>query len=559
VDGLRRQWAESWAAFWLVSRNANLRRLLLGNAGSDIGHWAYDLAVSVFAYESAGATGLGLIWVLRMVSAALVSPLAGTLADRFPRVRVMVVSDLVRVGLITGAAASVWLDGPPAVVFAVAILVAVTATPFEPASRGLLPSLVTTPNELTAANVILSTIESVGFFVGPALGGILLALTSTSATFMVAAALAAWSALLVGRVRAPVAEHAAGGDRGILADGVAGFGTIFGNSRLRLLLGLMLATNLVDGALEVLIVVLALKTLALGSSGVGYLNAAFGIGALGGAFLCTRLIGMRRLSLPAVVGVLLWGAPLVVIGALMTPPVAYVCLVFVGVGYAVLDVASSTLIQRSVPDDVLSRVFGVIQSLWLAGLGVGALLISPLIAWLGTQGALVVAGCFLPVVVAVTAPRLLRIDAEAAAPDRTPLGLLRSIPMFAVLPDTTVEHLVLRLRPASFDKDVEIIREGDSGDRLYVIREGEVDVTADGRPVALLRAGDYVGEISLLRDVPRTATVKARTFVSAYTLDRADFLGTVTGYAPSTRAADAIAGARLAGLRRKRPIGITGV
>jgi MFS family permease len=559
VGAFRRQVAESVAAFWLVSRNANLRHLQLSLASSDIGHWAYVVAVSVFAYHTAGAKAVGLIWIVRMVPAAVVSPLSATLADRYRRERVMIASDLLRAALITAAAASVWLHGPPAIVFVLAIFVSLAATPFGPASRALTPSLVATPNELTAANVTSSTIESVGFFAGPALGGVLVGVAGTAPTFLVTAALAAASAGLISRIKAPtwVRQHADVG--GIVAEAAAGFRLVVSDSRLRLLIALLTATTLVDGALEVLIVVLAIDSLAIGNAGVGYLNAAFGLGALLGALVAIRLVGVRRLTIPFLVGVLLWGAPLIVIGLHTTTALAFVLLGLVGLGNTLADVSSSTLVQRAVPEELLSRVFGIMQFLWLAGLGVGAVLAAPLISWLGVGGAFIASGCFLPVLVAVLARRLVRIDAEATAPDTTPLGLLASIPMFGALPGEVLEQLTAALRPVEFPAGAEIIRQGESGQHLFVIGEGEVDVMSDGKPVATLRAGDYVGEISLLRDVPTTATVSARTRVGAYALSRSDFLTVVTGHETSARAADAVASARLAGIRRRRPIGITGI
>jgi Major Facilitator Superfamily/Cyclic nucleotide-binding domain len=569
VGGLQRHLAESAIAFRAVFRNPALRRLSLALAGSAVGHWSYVVAVSVYAYEVGGAKAVGLVWLVRMVPAAIASPFTAVLADRFRRERVMIVSDLVRVALVGGAAAAVWLDAPPWIVFALASLVALVATPFEPAFHGLLPSLVAAPAELTAANVVMSTISSVGFFAGPALGGLLLAIAGVPATMVVTACLLLWSAFFVGRIRpqhrpdtavatekeAGVAAEAAG----IRAEVTAGFRTILTDSRLRLLIGLLTATTVVDGALEVLIVVSAIELLDLGNAGVGYLNAAFGIGALVGGLALVGLVGVRRLSIPFLAGVLLWGVPVAFMGVVASPVAALVLLGMVGVGNTLYDVAGSTLVQRSVPNDVLSRVFGVMQSLWLAALGVGALLVAPLVAWLGARGALIATGCFLPALVAVLGVRLVRIDSEATAPELTRLGLLRRIPMFAPLPGAALERIASQLVPVEFEAGAEIIRQGDPGDRFYALAEGSVDVLVDGRHVTTLHPGDYVGEIALLRGVPRVATVFARTRVEAFGLEREDFLAAVTGYAPSARAAETIAGARLAALQGARVMGVPGV
>jgi hypothetical protein len=295
---------------------------------------------------------------------------------------------------------------------------------------------------------------------------------------------------------------------------------------------------------------LAIEQLDIGKAGVGYLHAAFGVGALIGAVAALTLVGVRRLSVPFIVGAVLWGTP-VLIAAWPQTGVAVICLGLVGIGSTLVDVAGFTLVQRAVPDEVLARVFGVIQFLWFGMMGLGAIIAPGLDDWLNLRGALLVTGLFLPVLVAVFGPRLIRIDAAATAPGPE-LSLLRSIPIFAPLPGAAIEHLSARLVPLRFEAGTEIVRQGDPGDRFYLVVEGDVEVTADGQPVSDLHAGEYFGEIALLRDVPRTASVRAKTPVVLYALEREDFLAAVTGHAPSAQAAEAVVGARLAGLRSER-------
>jgi MFS family permease len=533
-----------------VFANADLRRLQFAWAGSNVGGWAYAVAVSVYAYEADGAQAVGLLWLIRMIPAAFLSPFGAVLADRYRRESVMLASDLTRVCLITGAAACIWLDGPSAVVYAIASVASVVATPFRSAQAALIPSLARTPSELTAANVVSSSIESVGFFVGPALAGALLGFASPATVFVVTAALILWSAFFVSRIHAPRAEELpeAAERTGVVAEVLAGFRILWGDSRLRVLVGLLAATTLVVGALEVLTVLMALELLDLGQSGVGWLSTAFGVGALLGAVGATGLVGVRRLSLPFVAGVLLWGVPVALIGVTADPAAAVVLLALVGVGNTLVDVAGFTLIQRAVPDEVLARVFGVIQFLWLGTIGIGAAITPPLVDWLGVRGTLIAVGCFAPALVALFGARLLAIDAAAEAPDAEELRLLRAIPIFAPLPGTALEHLAGRLVPLRFGPGVEIIREGDRGDRFYLLAEGEVEVSADGQGISVLGVGDSFGEIALLHDVPRTATVRARGPVAVYALEREDFLAAVTGHAPSRRAAETVVASRLSAL-----------
>jgi hypothetical protein len=409
------------------------------------------------------------------------------------------------------------------------------------------PAVARTPGELTAANAVSSTLESIGYFVGPALAGLLLAAASPELVFFLTAGAFTLSALVISRVTAPApAEHPEGGERrGVFGEALVGFRTVGGDSRLRILLGLFSAQTLVAGALTVLIVVMAFELLDMGEAGVGWLNSSIGVGALVGSIAALSLAGMRRLSPAFIGGIVLWGLPLVLIGIFSEPAVAIVLLAIVGAGNSVVDVAVFTLIQRAVPDDVLARVFGVIQFLWIATFGLGGLLAVPLVDWLGADGALIVAGAFLPVLALLTGPKLLRLDAAAEAPGEE-LSLLRSIPIFAPLPGTPLEHLAARLVPLRVDAGSVIVKQGDSGDRFYVVVEGEVDVEVDGARVSELGPGGYFGEIALIRDVPRTATATARTDVVLYALEREDFLAAVTGHAPSEAAAENVASARLA-------------
>jgi MFS family permease len=547
VATLTRHLRESAVAFRGVFGNRDLRLLQLAWAAVIVGHWAYLVAVAVFAYSVGGAGAVGLMVVIRTVPAALVAPFAAVLADRYSRTAVMIASNLLRAALIAAAGICVATDAPAWTVYAIVGLAMLVGTPFRPALAAVTPGVARTPGELTAANAVSSTLESIGYFVGPALAGILLAAASPDVVFFLTAALFTFAALLIWRVAAPApAEQREGGARkGILSESLVGFRTVGSDSRLRILLGLFSAQTLVAGALTVLIVVMAFELLDLEESGVGWLNSAIGVGALIGSIAALSLAGMRRLSPAFIGGIVLWGIPLVLIGIWSEPAVAIVLLAIVGAGNSLVDVAVFTLIQRAVPDDVLARVFGVIQFLWISTFGLGGLLAVPLVDWLGADGALIVAGAFLPVLVLLTGPKLLRLDAEAEAPGPE-LSLLRSIPIFAPLPGTPLEHLAARLVPLQVESGTVIVKQGDSGDRFYVVVEGEVEVAVDGATVSELGPGGYFGEIALIRDMPRTATATARTPVVLYALEREDFLAAVTGHAPSEAAAENVASARLA-------------
>jgi MFS family permease len=546
VRRLLAQLRESSKAFREVFANPALRRIQLAWAASIFGTWAYGITVIVYAFEQGGATAVGVVGLARWLAAAVVSPFAALLGDRYDRRLVMVGSDLARVALIGGAAAAVYAGSPPVVIYVIAALVGVAATAFRPAEAALVPTLARTPEELTAANVTASTIESVGIFGGPAIGGLLLAATGPATVFAVTAGLLLVSAFLLVGVR-PVAqaEPEEPREESIREELLAGFRAIAGERRLRLLVGLFSAQTFVDGMLNVLIVVVALDLLDTGRAGVGFLNSAVGIGGLIGALAAAALVGRRRLATDFGLGIFIWGVPIALVAAWPNQVFALVLLGIVGIGNTLVDVSGMTLMQRAAPDDVLARVFGVLESLLLLTVGLGALVAPLLVNWLGDRGALIVAGALLPILVVPAWPRLTAIDDAARVPEER-LDLLRGNAIFAPLPAAALEQLADRLTEVRAAPGEEIIRQGERGDLFYVIEDGRVEVSVDGQPPRELGRGESFGEIALLRNVPRTATVTARTDVVLYALDRGAFIPAVTGSGPSLSAAEAVIGMRLA-------------
>jgi predicted MFS family arabinose efflux permease len=535
------------AAFGRVFANPDLRRLQLAAAGSIIGSWAYAVALAVYAYDVGGAAAVGLVALLRYVPSALASPFTSLLADRYPRVRVMLAADLIRAFAMVIAGGAIALDLPAAIVFAAAAVSTVTSTAFNPAKRAVLPTLARSPEELTAANVATSTVESVGIFVGPAIGGLLLAATGPDVVFGFNALTFLWSAHLVWRIRAdePREDMREPSARPPLrAELAAGLRTLREVPAARTVVLLISAQTFVFGALTVLVVVLALDILDTGASGVGFLNSALGVGGLLGSLAAFALVGRPRLGGSFALGIVLWGLPLVLVAAWPEPVVALLLFGVIGVANTLVDVSGFTLLQRTVADTVLARVFGVLEALMTITIGLGALAAPLLIALVGERPALVVTGFLLPLLAALSWRALRRVDETARPPGRE-LELLQSVPMFAPLPPATLEHLAASLVPVDVPAGSPVFRAGDRGDRFYLVADGEVEISLDGRPSEPLGPGGWFGEIALLRDVARTATVTARTDSRLLALDREEFVAAVTGHPESAEAADAVVGARL--------------
>jgi MFS family permease len=528
----------------LVFRNAHLRRLQLAWAASSLGSCAYLVAIAVVAFRSGGAGAVGLIMFLRMAAAAITAAPLSTLADRYPRRRVMAVSDLIRAVFTAGLALATVIDAPIATVYILAIAIAVVATVFRPAQA----ALAQTPEELTAANAVAGTIESTSIFLGPGIGGLVLAASGSAAVFLVCLVAFLWSALLAWSIDEPPFTESGAGEESAAAASLAGFRTLAGSRALLAVTVTYAAQGMVAGALSVFAVVLAIDVLHMGNAGVGYLDCAFGVGGVVGGFAAFGLAGTPRLAAAFAAGVLAWGVGVALLGVTETTAVALALLAGVGAGNTVVDVAAVTLLQRSADDDVLGRVFGVLEMALLSALGIGAILAPVAIDAVGIRAALVATGLVLPVVVLVFSRSIVALDRPAPeAAERA--ALLRANSIFRPLADGTVEQLARALEPENASAGAAIVRQGDAGDRVYLIVAGELEVAVDGRPGTRLGPGDLFGEIALLRDVPRTATVRAVTDGELLTLGRDDFLSAVTGHPTSAAEADMVVATRLMTLR----------
>jgi MFS family permease len=549
IGRLRQSLGDSVRSFRDVLRNRDLRRLELAWVGSITGEWAYGVALAVFAYQDGGAAAVGIVYAAVRIPSALAAPFLAMLGDRFPRHRVLLAADLSRALAMSGAAAVALAGGPSLAVYALAVFVALASKTFRPAQAALLPSLARTPDELTAANVASTAIESTGSFAGPALGGLLLVATSPGVVFATTAATFVWSALLVAGIRPTGVPARPAVRRGRAREAFAGFAAILGGRDIRLIVGLYAAQTLVAGALNVLVVVAAVELLGLGTGGVGFLNSAIGVGGLVGVAVTFALVGRRRLAADFGAGIAIWGLALVLVGLWPEPALALLFLGLLGVGNTLVDVAGVTLTQRAVAEEVLARVFGALESLLVGTLALGALSAPVLIDAFGIRTSLVATGVLLPVFAAVAWRRLRSIDRLAAAPERE-VALLRGIPIFAPLPAVTLEQLALTLEPVRLPAGADVFRQGERGDRFYVVADGEVEISVDGAVTSTVGPGGSFGEVALLRDLPRTAAVRTTRDSELLALDRDVFIAAVTGHAASVEAANAAMGSyRLPALR----------
>jgi MFS family permease len=535
------------SALAVVYENLNLRLIALARIASVTGRWASTIALAVFAYKAGGASYVGILGVVRILPAAFAGPMAAALLDRMRADRILLLAGIGRT-LAIGAAGVAVVEGASALpVFVLVAVESLLSTMVRPLQNSALPFLSRTPTELTAANLSLTTIESMGMLFGPLLAGLLLTTWSSGGVLLVTAAAYLLSTILIACIPAWTTSSPSRPGHAV-AGALVGFRAIKADPRLRLVVGLYCTENVVTGALNVLVVIAALTILNLGESGVGVLNAAIGIGGLVGAIAAVALLRRRRIASGFGTGLVLCGIPLVLIAVVPSTVPAVILLAILGVGVTIVDFSAVTLLQRVIHEDALAKAFSLLQSLFVVSLGIGAAIAPALVSWLGIRGALLASGAVLPVLVAVLWRRLLPLDESELIADEI-VNLLRSIAIFQPLELPALERLARSAVPLEPEAGAVVVAQGETGDRYYVIRAGELEVSTNGAPVRTLTVGEGFGEIALLRDVPRTASVTALTDSRLYALERDHFLDAVNGSPSSQEAADAMIDMRLGSLR----------
>jgi MFS family permease len=516
----------------------------------NLAEWGTWVAIIVYAFDQGGATTAGLIAVLQLVPAALVAPLVAGAADRRRPAAVLTGGYVLQSLAYALTATALLLDVAPLFVYASAVAAACAVTITRPAQAALTPGLARTPDELTATNVASGWIRSVSTLAAPTAAGLILALSGPGAVFAAGAAVSVAATLLVFRIDGPPPASRESREEAPLAEAMAGFRLIRSEPEPRLLVLLLGFQYVALGALDILFVVLAIDVLHQRESWAGYLNAAFGAGGVLAIGATALLVGRQRLAPAMLAGAAMWLAALV--GLAVNPGLGSALLLLgaAGAGQLLIDVAGRTLLQRTAPPAFLSRLFGVLEGISMAALAVGSLLTPLLIAVFGERGAIAGVGLFMALGTLVLSRRLLRIDADQTVPV-VEIALLRSMALFRALPPPQLEALARSLELVPVTTSNVVIREGDSGDRFYAIGDGRFQVSAEGVVIAELTRGDGFGEIALLRDIPRVATVTPLSDGLLYALEKDAFLSAVTGHSAVTSAADSLAEDRLQDLERR--------
>lgn len=528
-----------------LGRNPSLRRTGIGFAlfnSAEYGEW---IAILVYAYAHGGATASGLLAFAQLAPCVFFAPVLSTFADRHQPGKVLVAgyaAQAIGMGLL---AAALIAHAPTPLVYALAILAAPAFNLTRPTVNVLLPAAVHSPDELTAGNAALGWIESAGIVVGPLIAAVMISFAGPGgviAVFAVGMLIAMWAALPLTRSLPPVEPSDPGSPIG---DAIEGFKVLIGEPGTAMLVAVLTSQSLFLGAMDVLFVVLALGELGMGESGVGILNAAFGAGGLLAVFVTLGLVGRRRLAPSLIFAAALMGASIALIAVWPRIGITIALLVASSIGRSLFDVSGRTLLQRTGSPMVLGRIFGVLEAVDMLGLAVGSVLVSALVGIGGNTLAIVGVGAIMPLIVLALLPAILGADARATVPI-VQIGLLRSMALFRPLPPPELESVARAMEPHHFPAGEVVITEGEPGDLFYMVAEGEVAVTTATGFATELGRGEGFGEIALLNDTPRTATVTARTDASLYALSGPDFLTAVTGIADVHGAAKGLASDRLA-------------
>ena len=527
---------------------SGLRRLALVFAcfrTAEMGAW---IAITTVAFERGGVDEASAVVVAQLGPAALAALAVSGVARRVGPGRVLAGGLALQCTALAGIATLLAVGAPIGAVYALAVLGAISVVTTRPTLATLLPSVVGDPHELTAANALVGWLDGVSTLLGPVITALGLALIGPAAPFAVFAALCAvgWArgrtiSRESGTVGPPPPPWAAAGvegtdppadDRGTIVGRSGEQRTPTDRGGVLMVLVVLAASAFLIGALDVLFVVIAVDVTAGPPARAAWLNTAFGLGALVGGAASTLLIGIRRLW-PVVVGsALVAAATLVVVGATTGPLQVAVTLGFCGVAGAALVVSARTLLQRLCDLQSLCRAFSLAESSEMAMLLVGSLAVPFLVAGLGARWSPAGVASVVAVVALAAAVPLARAERGAATPFER-ITQIRAVELFSLLPAPTLETLARQAVPMAFQPGAAVLVEGGDGDRYYVVTDGQVEVSCRGTVLRRLGPGTGFGELALLYDVPRTATVVAVTPVALLSIDRTSFLVAVTGHEPT--------------------------
>ena len=520
-------------------RNAPLRRLGIANAGfrmAELGVW---IALTAYAYTAGGVREASAVMVAQLVPATGFALAVGAL------IRHHGPGPVLRWGLAVQAAAMVIAagflhDGYNAAAFAAAVVTATAVTTTRPAQSVLTPSLVDGPDDLTAANVLTGVLTSGAGLAGPAIAAVIMTAIGAWAVFAILGVVVLASAVAVWHL--PTIGAATEEDPESLLTGIRATARERGP---RVMVAAVAAHYFVIGACDVLAVVIAVELLGRAEAYAGYLTTAIGLGCVIAGGISLALIGRRWIAPWIIVSGGGAAGALVAVSLLGSRLVASLfVLVALGIAQATYELTALMLLQRVTRLDLVGHIFALVEALQMAMLAVGAAVVPLAVTLFGSHRAPGAIGVLLAVMIGVLSIWIVRIDREARVPI-TEMAALRATPLFAALPGAGLETIAREARRVEITAGDVVVQQGDLGTAYYAVVSGHLSVSIDGVARAELGRGDGFGELALIRDVPRTATVRASADSVLLAVDREPFLTAVTGHATTHDRASSIAAAHL--------------
>jgi MFS family permease len=541
---------ERFRAVTTVLANRNLRRLEIAWAAFNVAEYAFVIALGVLAFDRGGAAAVGLMALIRTLPAMAAGPLLAVITDRVPRQHMVTASLSGRALASAGLFVAVGAGSPIGIVYLLAAFDAATATSFWPAHTALLPELSRSRDELAASNAVSSIVENGGFLVGPLAAAVVFVTLDIASVFAIGGGVFVVGAALAATISTDRTTVRSAGHR-VKVDLLEGWKALRASRGPSLVVGLWTVEALLLGAIDVFTVVVAIELLGLGDSGAGFLGAVNGAGGVIGAIAMTTFSRGNPFARYLGIGLLVMGLGLLLAG--LWPVLAAVLAGFllIGVAGGQIDIAAQTLLQRTVGEGQLGRVLGIYEGLYWGSLGIGGLLAGWLIVATSIGTAVIAGGAALVVVAIIARASLRAVDASVEVPDAR-LDALCGNEIFSLLPVPTLEHLAREAETMDVAAGTVIVRQGEPGDRIYLIGKGSASVEVDGLHVADLGTSDVFGEIAPLRHLPRTATVRSTADTGLLVLDGEAFAAAVASHASSAATADAMVAGRLAGIGRVR-------
>jgi MFS family permease len=524
-----------------VARATELRRSHIAFTAFAIGEQASWLAVLFYALQRGGVREVGIVAALQLAPTVILTPFSAYAGDRFPPGRALAVGYGVQFVTMAATAAAMWADAP-LLAYASAAAAATAVSFVRPVMGALLPAVTHDPSDLVAANVVVGLIEQIGVFIGPLLAGAILAMSSPAMAFAVSASLCAVAAIAVTPISSLADDRADPPDAGAALRTVfAGFGVLVRHSTLLMLLALIAVTGAVKGVTDFAVVALTQDRVPGGGGTSGLLAGASGLGGFVGAFTAARLIRSQGTTRQISVSLVLITVSFAAVAVADQLPLALAAVALMGAGETLLVVTTMVGLQRRVPSAVLARVFGVVEGTTMGMTAVGALVISVLSQRVSLGAAFVILAIVLVLVMSAVIVGLRSHGDELPPVDDAIVRRLLVDPILAPLAAPTIERLARQVVPSEVPIGQQIVREGEHGDRYFLIVDGTVAVTQHGRLIRHLGAGRSFGEIALLHDRARTATVTASAPCTLLALDRSDFLEAVTGHSRASLTAHRVA------------------